>query len=78
MTDVDRRGLVGALVLIQKAQLRGDRAGERKQDAQIQRHVSSYVDSVEFLASSHLGELPGESFSTSVPDPRPFRRIAPA
>ena len=45
MTDVDRRSLVGALVLVEKAQLRRDRAGEREQDAQIQRHVSSYVDS---------------------------------
>ena len=45
MTDVDRGSLVGALVLVEKAQLRRDRAGEREQDAQIKRHVSSYVDS---------------------------------
>ena len=47
MTDVDRGRLVGTLVLVEKAQLCGDRAGKREQDAQIQRHVSSYVDSEE-------------------------------
>ena len=46
MPDVDRGGLVRALVLVKKAQLRGDGAGQREQDAQIQRHVSSYVRSV--------------------------------
>ena len=44
MTDVNRGSLVRALVLVEKAQLRRDRAGESEQDAQIQRHVSSYVD----------------------------------
>ena len=40
-------GLVRALVLIEKAKLRRDGAGQREQDAQIQRHVSSYVRSLE-------------------------------
>ena len=72
--DVDRRGLVRALVLIEKAQLRGDRAGQREQDAQIQRHVSSYVDSLKIPRPPcpEGNGLPGESSSTSVPDPQPL------
>ena len=66
--------VVGALVLIEKAQLRGDRAGQREQDAQIQRHVSSYVDSLKIPRPPcpEGNGLPGESSSTSVPDPQPL------
>jgi hypothetical protein len=71
VTDVDRRGLVRTLVLVKKAQLRGDGADERQQNAQIQRQrVLVRRMSRDSSPATGKSDLPGDSFSTSVPDPR--------
>jgi hypothetical protein len=43
MADVHPRRLVGALVLVQEAELRREGAGDREQDAEVQRHGAPVI-----------------------------------
>src|SRR4051794_11631664 len=70
MADVDLGGRICALVLVEKAQLRGDSARKREQNAQVQRHRNVNRSSSPAPPAGSLNTSDHQSAALSSSEPR--------